>query len=165
MQDNEDNTLLEDFSIDSSIDSSTKSPSPRLRGKNSTKQETLHETKKDNISVIVIISILSTLFIIMTLCGIIYLVKFKNSKIENFAEKKTKETKTKETKTNETKTNESKPLHRIPKKRNMIPKKKRNITKLPPIEVKKRDNSTKIVKEISETKVSQLSKGLLMLED
>ena len=176
-QDNEDHTLLEDYSIDKSIDSSTKSPSPRLRGKNSTDNKTLHEINKDNTSIIVIISILSTLIVIMTICGIIFFIKFKHSKIDNFNEKKILEktnasktnaakpeaAKTNASKTNASKTNASKPLHRIPKKRNMITKKRRNITNLPPIEEKKIENPIKIVKDISETKTPQ-SDGLMMLE-
>ena len=184
IQNNEDHTLLEDYSIDTSIDSSTKSPSPRLRGKNSTNNKTLPKINDDNTSIIVIVSILSTLIIMMTICGIIYFVKFKHSKIENFNEKKilekttsakttsakttsakTTSAKTTSAKTTSAKTNAAKPLHRIPKKRNMITKKKRNITKLPPIEEKKIENPLKIVKDISETKTSQLGQGLMMLEE
>ena len=91
-----------------------------------------------NGNIIVIISILSTLIVIMTICGIIFFIKFKHSKIDNFNEKKILE------KTNASKTNASKPLHRIPKKRNMITKKRRNITNLPPIEEKKIENPIKI---------------------
>ena len=186
-QDNEDHTLLEDYSIDTSIDSSTKSPSPRLRGKNSTDNKTLHEINKDNTSIIVIISILSTLIVIMTICGIIFFIKFKHSKIDNFNEKKilektnasktnasktnasktnaskTNAAKPEAAKTNASKTNATKPHHRITKKRNMITKKRRNITNLPPIEEKKIENPIKIVKDISETKTPQ-SDGLMMLE-
>ena len=74
---------------DEEINPSVKSPGPSLRGTNNTKKN-LSKTGKDkntvkeiNVGVIIAISVLSTLLVIMIICGIVYKVKFKKSKVKN----------------------------------------------------------------------------------
>ena len=171
---------------------SSPTPSKNLRGgnevitnndvetidnKNKTVEEKMEENNKKHVDnnntkdviIIVLVSIISVLVLISIVFTVLHYIKRrKNKVIDDVNVKEIKNNKKTPTppapsvsppkKMKAPKMNASKPLHRIIKKR-------KNITNLPPVEEKKIENPMKIVKDISQTKTSQLGQGLMMLEE
>ena len=162
--------------VEEEIITSMKTPSSSLRGTSNTKKNmSKTEEKEVNVGVIVTISVLSTVLVLMIICGIIYKVKFKNTKVNNInnIETDTREFRRRIEEANKEKNiplnSKSKPP-RLPesKKPKKLPTppliKKRILVEPPPNKKIPAKNPKKIVKNISETKTPQ-SEGLLMLDE